>query len=115
MSRVVYSTEKGRLCPECGETQRSCLCDALKKEKILGSGKVRVRREVKGRGGKAVTVIAGLAMNEYSLKEICREIKQKLGVGGAVKQQQIEIQGDHVTRIIDLLKEKGIEAKKGGG
>lgn len=113
MGGVVYSTEKGRLCPECGEPIDSCRCDAHRKNQVLGSGKVRVRREVKGRGGKAVTVITGLPMNEQSLKDCCREIKQKLGVGGAVKEGNIEIQGEHISFILEHLKKKGIEAKKG--
>ncbi len=113
MSGIVYSTEKGRLCPDCGEPVDSCRCETHRKSQVLGSGKVRVRREVKKRGGKSVSVINGLAMNEQSLKECCREIKQKLGVGGAVKGGNIEIQGEHISYIIEHLKKKGIDAKKG--
>lgn len=115
MGNIVYSSEKGSICPTCGEPLVSCRCQELRKQKVLGSGKVRVRKEVKGRGGKAVTVITGVAMTEQELKNLCRELKQKLGVGGATKGDAIEIQGDHVTLILELLKARGIDAKKGGG
>jgi translation initiation factor 1 len=115
MGNVVYSTEKGRICPDCGAPTQSCNCKDLQDQKVLGSGKVRVRREVKGRGGKAVTVITGLPMNKNSLTHCCREMKRKLGVGGSLKGENIEIQGDHVTRILNHLKGLGIDAKKGGG
>lgn len=115
MGRLVYSSEKGKLCPDCGQPVDSCKCAELKKQQILGSGKVRVRREVKGRGGKAVTVVTGLPLNSEELGALSKGIKRMLGVGGAVKQGNIEIQGDHVERVLDALKKEGFSAKKGGG
>ena len=61
-SRLVYSTESGRACPECGKPVSVCGC--RKKKTKAGpkppagpdDGIVRIRRETKGRGGKTVTV-----------------------------------------------------------
>ena len=55
---------------------------------------MRVSRETNGRGGKEVTVIYGLPVPPAELKAISKTLKQKCGVGGAIKGEQIEIQGD---------------------
>lgn len=66
--------------------------------------KLRVSIEKKGRGGKTVTVISGFIGPEDDLKELGRLLKTKCGVGGAVKDGEILIQGEFKQRIIDLLK-----------
>ena len=60
----------------------------------MGDGIVRISRETKGRGGKAVTVITGLAVTPAELKTIAKKLKQRCGVGGSPKGENIEIQGD---------------------
>lgn len=69
--------------------------------------KLRVNIEKKGRGGKTVTVISGFIGPEDDLKELGRLLKTKCGVGGAVKDGEILIQGEFKQRIIDLLKAEG--------
>ena len=64
-SRAVYSTQHGRLCPQCQRAILSCVCGADRPASV-GDGIIRIRRETKGRGGKAVTVMDG-----YS--GICRQ------------------------------------------
>jgi translation initiation factor 1 len=74
---------------------------------------VRIQRESKGRGGKIVCVITGLPSAD--LKPFCKLIKVRCGSGGAVKDQRIEIQGDHRETIRSLLEAKGLTVKFAGG
>lgn len=74
--------------------------------------KLRVSIEKKGRGGKTVTVISGFIGPEDDLKELGRLLKTKCGVGGAVKDGEILIQGEFKQRIIDLLKAEGFSQTK---
>lgn len=76
---------------------------------------LRVYLERKGRGGKAVSVIKGLQAHPDGTKALMRILQQKLGTGGAVKEGEIEIQGDQRERIVALLLEMGYKAKKAGG
>lgn len=113
-SKPVYSTDKGRLCPDCGAVKADCRC-RLTANSNSGDGIARIRRETKGRGGKAVTVITGLAGDPDTIKDLAKTIKQHCGVGGAVKQGDIEIQGDQRAKIKTLLEAKGITVKLAGG
>ena len=103
-SRLVYSTESGRIEP--GQKTQST---------NTGDGYVRVRREKKGRGGKTVTTVAGLALGSVELKALASELKRKCGSGGAVIDGVIEIQGDQVGRVMDELTGKGYRVKRAGG
>ncbi len=78
-------------------------------------GRVRVAREVAGRGGKAVTVILGLALAPAQLETLGRELKKLCGAGGAVRDGRIEIQGEHRDRLVEALRQRGYEAKRSGG
>jgi translation initiation factor 1 len=113
-SRPVYSTEQGRLCPVCGAARADCRCRAAAPG-IAGDGSVRLRRERKGRGGKAVTVIEGLPLPEPELKVLARELKQRCGVGGAVKAGRVEIQGDQREALAAALRERGYRVVLAGG
>ncbi|NLG39542.1 MAG: translation initiation factor [Fibrobacter sp.] len=66
-------------------------------------------------GGKAVSIVTGLALETDDLKELCRLLKQKCGVGGTVKDFTIEIQGDKRTIIQTELEKKGFRVKLAGG
>jgi translation initiation factor 1 len=111
--RIVYSTEQGRICPDCGNPVNQCAC--RKQTSPLGDGNVRVSRETKGRKGKGVTLIKGLAMDAAALALMSKKLKTMCGSGGTVKKGVIEIQGDHIERILDYLKEQGVKAKRAGG
>jgi translation initiation factor 1 len=111
--RVVYSTEQGQICPSCGNPVKKCTC--RRKTAPPGDGNVRVSREKKGRKGKGVTLIKGLAMDAATLASTSKKLKVMCGSGGTVKEGVIEIQGDHVERILDYLKEQGVKAKRSGG
>jgi translation initiation factor 1 len=75
----------------------------------------RVRRETAGRGGKTVTAVHGLRLPEQRLRELASELKRLCGTGGSVKDGVIEIQGEHVDKVLDALRSRGLEAKRAGG
>ena len=112
-NRIVYSTEQGRICPGCGHPVKQCAC--RKQTSPSGDGNVRVSRETKGRKGKGVTLIKGLAMDAATLASMGKKLKTMCGSGGTVKEGVIVIQGDHIERILDFLKEQGVKAKRAGG
>jgi len=76
---------------------------------------VRVALERKGRGGKSVSLITGVTAAPAELDKLCKLLKNRLGTGGAVKEQVIEIQGDQRDKIVAILLELGYQAKKAGG
>lgn len=80
-----------------------------------GPARVRVGREVAGRGGKGVSVISGLPLEAAGLAELATRLKKLCGAGGAVKNGVIEIQGDHRERLVTELLKLGYAAKQSGG
>ena len=76
---------------------------------------VYLHRESKGRGGKAVTLIKGLALSEGDLSALTKKLKQACGSGGTVKDGVIEIQGEHREKIADTLQKLGYKVKVAGG
>jgi translation initiation factor 1 len=112
-SGSVYSTEVGRTCPACGKGKDACSCSNELVPK--GDGIVRIQRETKGRKGKGVTLLIGVLLAPAELKKLAKELKQKCGVGGAVKDGVIEIQGDVRDQLFEEMKQRGYQVKKAGG
>lgn len=117
LSSLVYSTDAGRICPDCRQPVAQCLCKVGKAQKALpeGDGIVRVSRETKGRKGKGVTLVKGLLLDDDALTGLSRELKAACGVGGTVKDGVIELQGDHVETVMERLKRAGHTVKRAGG
>jgi translation initiation factor 1 len=111
---LVYSTDGGRMCPECRQTLAECICKRAKTTPI-GDGVVRVSREIKGRGGKSVTIVKGLTLDPLALALLGKQLRTACGSGGTVKDGVIEVQGDHCERIVEALKKNGHNAKPAGG
>jgi len=111
---LVYSTDAGRMCPGCRRPLSQCVC-GQGKPAPLSDGIVRVSRETKGRGGKAVTLVRGLQLDAATLAALGRQLKAACGCGGTVKDGVIEVQGDHCDRVIEMLKAQGHTVKKAGG
>jgi len=103
-SRLVYSTDQGRIKSQDDEASA---CNTVT------DGVVRIARETKGRKGKGVSLITGIEPG--MLKDTAKILKQKLGVGGAVKDGVIEIQTDDRAKIKLLLEASGHTVKIAGG
>ena len=114
-SRLVYSTEVGRMCPACGQPLAACVCKQLAKVAPAGDGTVRVSREKQGRGGKTVTVVRGLPLDAQALAVLGKGLRAACGAGGTVKDGVLEVQGDHAERVLALLLAEGYKAKRAGG
>ncbi len=114
---LVYSTESGRHCPDCGEVLDACRCgEQAEAERVAAlDGVVRIRRETSGRKGKGVTTISGVPLVEKELKQLAKKLKQRCGTGGAVKDGIIEIQGDHRETLKTALEAEGYQVKLAGG
>ena len=108
---LVYSTDRGRMCPDCGASVAAC------QRKTAGEGPLpdrivaRLRIEKQGRGGKTVTVVDGLPDNAAFLKALCGDLKKACGTGGTVGDRSVEVQGDQRDRIRERLRTQGLTVK----
>lgn len=105
-TRIVYSTLDGdlRRAPDPGLRERRADGD-----------RVKVRREVAGRRGKAVTTVSGVPVDDAGLKQLAGKLKKRCGVGGSVKDGVIEIQGDHRDVVVQILEAEGYKPVLAGG
>lgn len=110
---LVYSTDGGRMCPECRQPVQACRCKA--KAAPVGDGVVRVSRQTKGRGGKSVTLVKGLALDAAALAQLGKALRTACGSGGTVKDGVIEVQGDHCDLVMEQLRRHGHDPKRAGG
>lgn len=115
---IVYSTGLGRICPQCRRPAANCACaraSATQATPPAGGAAVRIGRQTAGRSGKGVTVVTGLALAPAQLEQLARELKQRCGSGGTVREGTIEIQGEHRDTLVAELVKRGYAAKKAGG
>jgi len=112
-SGLVYSTDGGRMCPACRRPSSECACKASALP--AGDGVVRVSRQTKGRGGKSVTLVKGLALDAISLALLGKQLRTVCGSGGTVKDGVIEVQGDHCDLVMETLRKHGHAPKRSGG
>jgi translation initiation factor 1 len=108
---LVYSTDAGRMCPACRRPLAQCICAQLR-PLAPSDGIVRVSRETKGRGGKAVTLVKGLPLDAAMLVKLGQQLKSACGSGGTVKDGVIEVQGDHCVRVMEMLQARGHTVKR---
>ncbi|MET0845026.1 MAG: translation initiation factor Sui1 [Pseudomonas sp.] len=111
-SGLVYSTDGGQMCPECRRPVVQCVCKA--KAATTGDGVVRVSSETKGRGGKSVTLIKGLALDATALALLGKQLRTACGSGGTVKDGVIEVQGEHCELVMEALVKHGHRPKRTG-
>ena len=102
-STLVFATGVGRVKEE-----------KPKAERPQGDGVVRIQLKRLG-GGKMASVVTGVPLDEDELKDLARTLKQKCGVGGSVKDFNIEIQGDKRNILKTELEKKGYTVKLAGG
>ena len=89
--------------------------DPLLKQRRADGDRVKVRREVAGRRGKAVTTVSGVPVDDVELRALAGRLKKRCGVGGSAKNGVIEIQGDHRAVVVDVLKAEGYAPVLAGG
>lgn len=112
-SGLVYSTESGRMCPACRMPVSACECKV--RAAVKGDGVVRVSLQTKGRGGKSVTIVKGLALDATELAQLGKQLRTACGSGGTVKDGAIEVQGEHCELIMETLRKLGHQPKRAGG
>lgn len=83
-------------CPRCGLPEELCVCDEMTRE----GQRIRVR-SVKRRYGKIVTVVDGF--KDVDVDKVAKELKRRLACGGTAKKDSVELQGDHKSRVSEVL------------
>ena len=93
-------------CERCGALETECKCPPLAAGQV-----VRLAVE-KRKKGKVVTVIRGLHGSSSTLQPLLSRLKSQCGAGGAIQEDQLEIQGEHIERIAVVLRELGYIVKR---
>ena len=117
-TRLVYSTETGRICPKCQKPVSGCVCKKKRPEPsppFKPDGIIRIQRETKGRKGKTGTTVFGFDLDDQALKSLAKDLKRHCGTGGSVKDGMIVLQGDHRDVVKGFLEEGGFRVKVAGG
>ena len=107
---TVYSTSQGDL-----RKKRNVIKPRPTRSLPPNEQTVYLHRESKGRGGKTVSLVKGLVLSEKDLKALSKQLKQKCGTGGSVKDGVIIIQGENREKIAAILKNQGYIVKIAGG
>ena len=76
---------------------------------------VRIQASRSGRKGKTVTIITGFQSSAETLAKLLKQLKTQCGSGGTVKENSLEIQGDHRDKLLQFLIQLGYKAKISGG
>jgi len=105
-SGVVYSTDPAFEYNESGEDEPETLAPQQQD--------LRIWLDRKG-GGKVITIVKGFIGKNDDLEGLGKQLKSLCGSGGTVKDQEVQIQGDHRDKIITWLLSKNYKAKKAGG
>jgi translation initiation factor 1 len=122
--RLVYDSDAARpgRCATCGKRLDRCGCGQGRLARadarpfnLPRDGVVRLLRDRKSRGGKTVTLIAGLTGSADALATMASELKRLCGTGGTVRGDVVEIQGDFRERLKTELERRGYTVKIAGG
>ena len=103
-SRLVYSTDSG-------SHRKEKEADGWQKS----PGPTKMRLETAGRGGKAVTVLFNLPLDENEAKAFLKEMQGAFGCGGSVKDNTLELRGDVRPRVEQLFAKKNLKIVRAGG
>jgi translation initiation factor 1 len=105
---TVYSTESGDHRKKKVKTQHVASLPTTQQTAYL-------HRDSKGRGGKVVSLVKNLQLNEKDMNALAKILKKACGAGGAVKDGVIEIQGDNRKKIAEVLEKLGYKTVIAGG
>lgn len=94
------------ICPRCGLPKEACMCEKIAKSEQ----KIKVSPEKK-KYGKIVTVVSGIEDKDIDMRKIAKELKNELACGGTVKDNKIELQGNHVSKVKEKLIKMGFSAE----
>ncbi|MEK6848114.1 MAG: stress response translation initiation inhibitor YciH [Nanoarchaeota archaeon] len=89
------------ICPKCGLPKQACVCEEI----VKSEQRIHVQT-VKRKFGKVITIVSGLS-SEVDVKHIAKELKSILACGGTVKNNEIELQGDHLRNVGQALVKLG--------
>jgi translation initiation factor 1 len=104
-SRLVYSTETGSHKKDKDKSDGWQTC----------AGPAKMRLETNGRGGKAVTVLFNLPMDEAAAKDLLKSMQAAFGCGGAMKDNTLELRGDVRSKVEALFAKKNLKILRAGG
>jgi translation initiation factor 1 len=99
-------------CDRCGKLEAECICPKLAYTPIPPAAQVARLSVEKRKKGKTVTVVRGLSADGNDLAALLSRLKSQCGAGGTVQDESLEIQGDHVQRIGDALREMGYQVRQ---
>mgnify|MGYP001620118778 FL=1 len=91
------------ICPKCGLPKQACVCEQI----VKSSQKIRVTTDKK-RYGKIVTVVTGFGSG-IDIRQVAKDLKNRLACGGTYKDDMIELQGDHKKKIKEMLVKLGFD------
>lgn len=90
------------ICPKCGLPKELCVCETIAKE----TQKIEIRLE-KRKFGKKYTVVQGISDKNIDVKDVLKKLKSKFACGGTAKENTIELQGNHISKMKDALVSMG--------
>jgi len=99
-------------CDRCGKLETECQCSPPARQWIPPASQVARLSMEKRKQGKVVTIIRGLSAAGNDLPALLTRLKSLCGAGGAVQDDRLEIQGDHVERISAILDELGYQVRR---
>ncbi|MBU1136439.1 MAG: translation initiation factor [Nanoarchaeota archaeon] len=94
------------ICPKCGLPQQACICEEI----VKSEQRIAVNVD-KRKFGKLITIISGFK-KDIDIKDIAKKLKNELACGGTVKDEKIELQGDHKRRIREVLIKLGFKEEQ---
>ena len=86
------------ICTKCGLVKELCVCETIAKESQI----IKVYLERK-KIRKLYTIIEGIDDKEIDMRDLAKQLKERLACGGTAKEGRIELQGDHKNRVKDIL------------
>lgn len=105
--------ERPVLCERCGSDIQLCTCPELvESEPEVAPEKQRLKLRVeKRKRGKRMTVVSGFSGSDTQRAGLLRQLKDLCGAGGTLVDDQVELQGEHIQRVADYLRQAGYHVK----